>query len=113
MRTLRLLALGAVSISLMACSTEQEEVEMIPEDLPSNQGEMAPMEEAEDSVIAGEEPAEAAEPAERPRKAEGDGSVTSSTSKKSKNATPVSAPKEEIATPDDGGVSTSTKKKKR
>ena len=51
MKTMKMMMLGATAVALVACSSEEKEPEMMPEELPVNQEELAPAPEPADTMM--------------------------------------------------------------
>ncbi len=125
MKTMKMIALSATAMALVACSGGEKEPEMMPEEMPANQEELAPAPEPADTTME-EAPAapeaKAGEPgsvAPTEKMEDRMGSQMStdapikSTDKKSKTSTvPVVEEAQPVAAEDAAPVKTTTKKKR-
>ena len=124
MNTMKMIALSAMALALVACSGGEKEPEMTPEEMPANQEELAPAPEPADTTM--EEAPEAPEakvgepgsvaPTEKMEDRMGSQISTDapikSTDKKTKTSSVPVTEEQPVAAEDAAPVKTTTKKKR-
>ena len=120
MKTVQAVFTSMIALTIVACS-QKEEPKPMPEEMPANQQQMAPKQDTmkHDSTMdtskkttSTSKMTKEKEEIQRTGTKEGNGSVMTSTSKKTKTSTTIQEEKPPVTSPDGGITTTTTKKKK-